>query len=464
MFVRFYPYLCRVQRFSYTQMNLAIQKDKRIHSFLENVFSKKKAPSGILYQMLLFHSIIPDVLFVLQWKPDKFQHGDTCCPTGSANMPRQVIADAQTLVVKVGSSLLASISGGLNTAFIARLAGQLAELVDKGRKIVFVSSGAVAAGTAELGMPARPGELSLIQAAAAVGQGALMQIYRQLFSCYGIHAAQVLLTRDSLHERKRFLHTRNALLTLLRHGALPIVNENDVVAVEELRLKMGDNDALAVSAAQLVDADAIILLSDVAGLFDRPPSQEGAELIPSVRELSDEVFSMAGASESGVGSGGMSSKLNAARAASLANIPLLIADGRHENVLHEIMLGKKIGTIFIPPGRRESSYRQWIAYGRGPDGMLLVDDGARVALAEKNKSLLPIGIREVRGEFADGDTVAVADLSGREFARGLCNFTSDDLRRIMGRRSGELSDILGHHCAETAVHRDNLVITDGGGE
>lgn len=379
-------------------------------------------------------------------------------------MPRKVMAEAETLVVKVGSSLLASISGGLNTAFIARLVGQLAELTEKGRKIVLVSSGAVAAGTAELGMPARPGELSLIQAAAAVGQGALMQIYRQLFSCYGIHAAQVLLTRDNLHDRRRFLHARNALLSLLRHDTLPIVNENDVVAVEELRLKMGDNDALAVSTAQLVDADAVILLSDVAGLYDRPPSREGARLIPSVRELTDEIFSMAGASESGVGSGGMSSKINAARAAGLANIPLLIADGKHENVLHEIMLGKEIGTIFIPPGRRESSYRQWIAYGRGPDGMLIVDEGAMTALTEKKKSLLPIGIREVCGEFAEGDTVGVADLSGREFARGLCNFSSEELEQIKGRRSDELSDILGHHCAETAVHRDNLVVIDGGGE
>lgn len=374
-------------------------------------------------------------------------------------MPRQVMTRAETLVVKVGSSLLASITGGLNTAFIARLVGQLADLHGKGRKIVLVSSGAVAAGTAELGMPARPSELSVIQAAAAVGQGALMQIYRQLFGCYRINAAQVLLTRDNLQDRRRFLYARTTLLSLLRHNALPIVNENDVVAVEELRLKMGDNDALAVSTAQLVDADAVILLSDVEGLFDRPPSQPGAQLIHEVTELTDSVFSMAGGSESGVGTGGMSSKVNAARAAGLANVPLLIADGRRENVLNEIMLGREIGTIFIPPGRRQSAYRQWIAYGRSADGVLIVDDGARKALVEKKTSLLPIGVREVKGNFSEGDTVAVADLSGREFARGLSNFTADELRQIAGRRSGELSDILGHHVPETAVHRDNLVIT-----
>lgn len=368
------------------------------------------------------------------------------------------MADARTVVVKVGSSLLASISGGLNTAFIARLVGQIADLAGKGRKIVLVSSGAVAAGTAELGFPSRPGELSLIQAAAAVGQGALMQIYRQLFQCYNLNAAQILLTRDNLHNRQRFLHARNAFLALMSQGAIPIVNENDVVAVEELRLKMGDNDSLAVSTAQLVDADAVVILSDVAGLYDRPPSQPGARLIPEVRELTDAILAMAGGSESGVGTGGMASKVHAARAAGIANIPLLVADGKVENILHEIMRGAEVGTVFLPPGRRESSYRQWIAYGRGPDGTIVVDDGAKSALLEKKKSLLPIGIREVVGDFDVGDTVAVADMAGREFARGLCNFAASDLRRVAGCRSDELSGILGHHCAETAVHRDNLVV------
>lgn len=372
-------------------------------------------------------------------------------------MPREVLSRSETLVVKVGSSLLASIQGGLDTAFIARLVGQIADLVQGGRKIVLVSSGAVAAGTAELGLAQRPGDLSMIQAAAAVGQGALMQIYRQLFQCYGYNAAQVLLTRDVLHDRQRFLHARNAFLAILKNNAIPVVNENDVVAVEELRLKMGDNDSLAVSAAQLVDADAVVLLSDVEGLFDRPPGP-GAKLIPEVRELTPEVFGMASGSASGVGTGGMTSKLNAARAANIANIPLLVAYGKRENILKDIVSGKEVGTIFIPPGRRESSYRQWIAYGRGPDGTVVVDDGARRALLEKGRSLLPIGIREVRGEFLEGDTVAVVDPEGREFARGLSNFTSAELCKVAGRKSAELSDILGHHCDEEAIHRDNLVM------
>ncbi len=373
-------------------------------------------------------------------------------------MSREIMTRAETLVVKVGSSLLASIAGGLDTAFIARLVGQIAALAERGKHVVLVSSGAVAAGTAELGFPARPSELSLIQAAAAVGQGALMQIYRQLFQCYRLNAAQVLLTRDNLHDRQRFLHARNAFLALMKESVIPIVNEHDAVAGEELRLKGGDNDSLAVSTAQMVDADAVIILSDVDGLFDRPPTQAGARLLPEVRELTPEVFGMAGGSVSGVGTGGMTSKLNAARAANIANIPLLVAGGRRENVLLEIVQGLEVGTIFLPPGKRASSYRQWIAYGRSPDGSVLVDDGARKALVDQKKSLLPIGVREVRGDFVEGDTIAVRDLDGREFARGLSNFTAAEMRQVAGRRSSELEEILGHHCAETAVHRDNLVL------
>ncbi|MCC8180118.1 MAG: glutamate 5-kinase, partial [Planctomycetes bacterium] len=194
------------------------------------------------------------------------------------------------------------------------------------------------------------------------------------------------------------------------------------------------------------------------GLYDRPPSQPGAQLIHEVRELSDSVMAMGGGSESGVGSGGMASKLNAARAAGLANIPLVVADGKEEGILIKLAAGEELGTIFIPPGRRASSYRQWIAYGRSPDGVLLVDDGAQKALRERNTSLLPIGIREVKGEFLEGDTVAIAGLDGREFARGLSNFTSEELRRVIGKKSGEWSETLGRHSAETAVHRDNLVM------
>lgn len=373
-------------------------------------------------------------------------------------MSREIMTRAETVVIKVGSSLLASISGGLNTAFIARLTGQIADLAEGGKKIVLVSSGAVAAGTAELGLPARPRELSLIQAAAAVGQGALMQIYRQLFQCYRLNAAQVLLTRDNLHDRQRFLHARNAFLALMQRGVIPVVNENDVVAVEELRLKVGDNDSLAVATAQLVDADAVIILSDVDGLYDRPPSQAGASLMSEVGELTEEIFAMAGGSVSGVGTGGMTSKLNAARAANLANIPLLVAAGKRDNVLLDIFQGREVGTIFLPPGKRASSYRQWIAYGRPPDGAIQVDGGARRALLEQKKSLLPIGVRAVRGEFREGDTVAIVDPEEREFARGLVNFTAAELRLIAGRHSDELSEVLGHHCAETVVHRDNLVM------
>lgn len=373
-------------------------------------------------------------------------------------MPRASIVNAKTVVLKVGSSLLASVRGGLDTAFVARLVGQISTLREQGRTVVLVSSGAVAAGLSELGLSSRPRELPLIQAAAAVGQGALMQIYRELFRCYRIVVAQILLTRDGLHDRQRFLHARNTILALLARDVLPIINENDTVAVEELRLKMGDNDALAVSVAQLVEASALIILSDIPGLYDRPPSQSGAKLISHVQGVTPEIMRMGGGPESGVGSGGMASKLNAARAANLANIPLLIADGKQENVLPSIFSGLEVGTIFTPPGRRESSYRQWIAYGRSPDGALVVDDGARRALVENGGSLLAIGVREVRGEFLEGDTVAVMGLNGQEFARGLVNFSAGDMRLVMGKHSVDFSVVLGHDCDETAIHRDNLVL------
>ncbi|MDR1611923.1 MAG: glutamate 5-kinase [Planctomycetota bacterium] len=373
-------------------------------------------------------------------------------------MPRKALQSAKTLVVKVGSSLLASLSGGLDTVFVAKLAGQIASLRDHNRTVILVSSGAVAAGTSELGLPRRPCDLPGIQAAAAVGQVALMQIYRQLFNYYHINVAQILLTRDNLRDRRRFLHARNALLALLKAEVLPVINENDAVAVEELRLKMGDNDSLAVSTAQLVDADAIIMMTDVLGLFDRHPSDPDAALIPEVREVTGDIMRMAGPSASGVGSGGMTSKLNAARAAGAANIPLLLVHGKMEDVLVRAVRGVEVGTVFMPPGKRESSYRQWVAYGRGPDGVVVVDDGAKAALTTMKKSLLPIGIREVRGDFQEGDTIAIFDLEGGEIARGLSNFTASDMRKIAGKRSNELSVLLDRHCDETAVHRDNLVM------
>ncbi|MBN2711795.1 MAG: glutamate 5-kinase, partial [Planctomycetes bacterium] len=258
--------------------------------------------------------------------------------------------------------------------------------------------------------------------------------------------------------RQRFLHARNTLHALLEHSVIPIVNENDTVAVEELKLKMGDNDGLAVSVAQLVEADCLILLTDVPGLYDKSPTEEDAALISHVEELTQDIFECAGGSTSGLGLGGMSTKLNAALAASMAAIPLVVAKGTDEGVLGKILSGEEVGTFFSPRKKRTSLRNQWIAFGRKPEGKLIIDDGAVKALVSGKKSLLPIGIKNLSGEFSEADTVMIVNPEGKEIARGLSNFSSEEVRKILGRRSDELSGILGYDCCENVVHRDNLVI------
>lgn len=373
-------------------------------------------------------------------------------------MTRARLQTARAVVVKVGSSLLADLAGGLNCDFIAALVDEIAAQRTQGRKVVLVSSGAVAAGTAALGWSERPTSLPLIQAAAAVGQGALMQEYRERFGVHGILVGQVLLTRDGLHNRQRFLHARNTLESLLAHDVIPIVNENDTVAVEELKLKMGDNDGLAVSVAQLVDADCLVILSDVPGLYEKPPGEGESELISHVPGVTPEVMARGGGTGSGVGSGGMSTKLNAALAAHLAAIPLVVADGKREGIVGAILAGEEVGTFFAPRGKRVTARQQWIAFGRSADGVITVDAGAVKALTEGKKSLLAIGVRDVAGTFSEADTIGICDPAQQEFARGLTNFSSDELRQIMGKRSDEFAAILGVDCCDTVVHRDNLVI------
>ncbi len=373
---------------------------------------------------------------------------------------RQLLAEAKTVVVKVGSSLLASVGGGVKQEFIGRLCAQLAELRRQGREVVLVSSGAVAAGMVRLGLKQRPADLRDVQAAAAVGQPCLMWHYREAFEPLGLKAGQVLLTRDGLHDRRRYLYARNTLRALLDFGVIPIINENDAIAIEELKLKLGDNDALAVSVAQLVDADCLLILSDVPGFYDRPPQDKEAALIAQVmaKEFTPELFEKAGGSVSGVGSGGMASKLSAALAAVMAAVPLVIADGKRDNVILDVLAGQEVGTFFAPSRKRIDARRRWLAFGRSPAGRLTVDAGAVRALVERKKSLLPIGIKDIEGEFNEADSVSIVDLQGAEVARGISNYSSADLRRIAGKRTPELAEILGGEPDETAVHRDNLVV------
>lgn len=374
---------------------------------------------------------------------------------------REHLTAAKTVVVKVGSSLLAKLGGtGVKINFLQNLVRQIADQKSAGRQIVLVSSGAVAAGCVHLQLEKRPTETAELQAAAAVGQCELMRLYREEFQKYGLQAAQILVTCDGLNMRERYLHARNTMHALLRFGTVPIVNENDTVAVKELKLKMGDNDALAVAVAQLVDADAIIILSDVAGLYDRPPTDEGATLISHVEHLTQEHFAGATGSQSGVGSGGMSSKLGAALGAAYGGMPLVVAAGEQENVINDILAGREVGTFFEPHDKKTASRGQWFAFGRQIAGRLDVDDGAAHALTVGKHSLLPVGVKRICGDFSEGDTVGIFSPENVEIARGIVNYNAATAARIIGLSSDETARILGDSAEKTLVHRDNLVIME----
>ncbi len=372
---------------------------------------------------------------------------------------RTILKDAKKVVVKVGSSLLANLSGhGIEIEFLRKLVNAIAYQKQTGRDLVLVSSGAVAAGCVELGLNSRPTTLAELQAAAAVGQCTLMQLYKDLFKEHNLSPAQVLLTIDDLKQRPRFLNSRNTLRELINYNTIPIINENDTVAIEELQLKMGDNDALAVSVAQLIDADAVIILSDVPGLYDRPPSEEGAKLIGHVAEITRDHFEGASGSVSGVGSGGMSSKLGAALGAVSGSIPLIIAEGKRKDVIKEILEGKDVGTFFAPRQKKTSLKRQWIAFSRPADGKIVIDSGAEQALTKRNKSLLPVGVVRIINDFAEGDTVSILNEAGDELARGITNYSSEDARKIIGKNTKEIDNALEKLSFKTIIHVDNLVI------
>ena len=372
---------------------------------------------------------------------------------------RSILQTAQKIVIKVGSSLLANLNGnGIETEFLQQLVDAIASEKARGRDIVLVSSGAVAAGCVELGLNQRPTTLAELQAAAAVGQCTLMQLYKELFKSYKLSPAQILITIDDLRERPRFLNSRNTLRELLSFGSIPIINENDTVAIEELQLKMGDNDALAVSVAQLIDADVIIILSDVPGLYDRPPSEEGAKLIGHVAKITQDLFAGASGSVSGVGSGGMSSKLGAALGAVSGSIPLVIAEGRRKEVIQDILEGKDVGTFFSPRTKKTNLKKQWIAFSRPAEGKIIIDTGAELALTRRNKSLLPVGVKKIINNFSEGDTVSILNEEGTELARGITNYSSADARKIIGLNSQEIDTILEKVNFKTFVHVDNLVV------
>jgi glutamate 5-kinase len=370
-----------------------------------------------------------------------------------------LIAGTDVWVVKVGSRVLTGPDGHLDRLHLGRLAQQLVGLADAGKQVVLVSSGAVASGIGKLGLAARPTDLAELQAVAAVGQAHLIQTYEHFFTQNGRHAGQILLTADDLDNRTRYLNVRNTLLTLLRFGVIPVINENDTVAVDELMTTFGDNDRLAAMVAGLLPRPMLVILSDVAGLYDRDPSDPAARVLHSVPRVDDSTFDLVRDRRTGLSKGGMGSKLKAAQFVTGSGSPVIIACGRDENVLLRLFAGEQLGSLFLPQSRSLAPRKRWIGFSAQCSGQVHVDDGAVRAILAEGRSLLAIGIRDVSGKFEKGDIVSIVAPDGREIARGLINYSAADVRQIRGCRSPRIAEILGKRPYEEVVHRDNMAIT-----
>lgn len=371
---------------------------------------------------------------------------------------QEVIAAAHTVVVKVGTRVLTRPDATLNTERISRLAEELLAILESGRKVVLVSSGAVGAGVGLLGLSKRPTDVARLQAVAAVGQTHLIQYYDEVFTKHGHRAAQVLLTGEDLNNRQRYLNVRNALLSILEFGAIPIINENDTVAVDELMITFGDNDRLAAMVTSLIRAPLLIILSDVAGLYDGDPSLPDSRLLSTVAKIDDTVLGYVRDRLTGLSKGGMASKLSAARMVTTAGENCIIASGRQVDVLTQIMAAEPLGTLFLSQGKAISPYKRWLGFSAHPKGRVSLDEGARRALVEQGRSLLAIGITNVEGKFAKGDVIAIYDGEGKLVARGLTNYDFEDLQRIKGLKSDRIAQVLGTEPYAEVIHRDNLVV------
>lgn len=365
---------------------------------------------------------------------------------------------ARKVVVKIGSALLADEESNLKKKFLKKVAREVVALEEEGVRCVIVSSGALAAGKEKIGLSEKPRKLSQKQAAAAVGQPLLMYYYSRELGRYGKEVAQVLLTHGDFEEREKFLNARNTIRALLDHSIIPVINENDTVATEEI--KVGDNDYLAVRVTDLVGADLLIMLSESGGLFDKDPVKfSDAVRIPCVEKVDGSIMSLASkVSRRTMGIGGMKSKLMAAHMASFYGIPVVISGHLGSGFLKEILHGEDVGTLFYPSRKKEKSKRYWIAFSLTPRGKIFVDSGAKKALVENHKSLLPSGITEVSGSFKRGDPVAIISEDGTVFAKGIAGIDSETIDRIKRKKSDEIKRNIGTGIPEEVIHADNLAI------
>lgn len=365
------------------------------------------------------------------------------------------------IVVKIGSNILADRTEGLDHERIRVIAEDVSKVAAGGHEVAVVSSGAVAAGMEKLGLSEKPREIQLKQAAAAVGQSSLMWAYERSFSPFGRKVAQVLLTRGVFSNRETYLNARNTLITLLTRGIVPIINENDVVATDEI--KFGDNDQLAALVSGLINADRLVILSDVDGLYSGDPKRDpGATLISRVTEVTADLEQRAGGSGSVYGTGGMYSKILAARKALSYGIAVNIIGGRKQGLLVSLLAGEPHGTAFVPEAKGISSRKGWIAYAVRPSGTIFLDEGAVDAVKRSGRSLLASGVMKIEGSFDVGDAVHLAGPEGTRFAKGIVNYSSQDIDRIKGRKSSEIESVLGYKYSDEVVHRDNLVVLKKG--
>lgn len=361
------------------------------------------------------------------------------------------------MVIKVGSNTLTNMDQNFDTDFIAAMAAQIVRLRDDGIEVLIVSSGAVAAGRSALGLGERPRTIPQKQAAAAVGQSRLMRVYEEAFASHGINVAQLLLTRSDLADRTRYLNARATLETLLECGVIPIINENDTVAVEEI--KFGDNDNLSALVTGLIEADLLMILTDIDGLYDADPRiNSEARLIPLVRTLTREIEQAAGGSSSTVGTGGMATKLAAAKKAGKSGAATLIVNGRTPEIILKGVRGEATGTLILASRESLTSRKQWIAFTLRPKGKITVDTGAATVLRRDGRSLLPSGITAVEGDFERGSCVRVCDPEGVEFARGITDYSSSEAVKLVGCNSNQIEEILGYRYGDEIIHRDNLVL------
>lgn len=375
---------------------------------------------------------------------------------------QEIMSQADLVVVKVGTRVLTASDGTLDADRVAAIAAQLARLWQAGRRVVLVSSGAVGAGLGRLKIKQRPTDMAQLQATAAIGQSLLIESYNQALEPHELHAAQVLLTAEDLQDRRRYLNVRNTLFALFQCGAVPIINENDTVSVEEFQTSFGDNDRLAAQVTNLIRAPLLVLLSDIDGLYEGNPADPKSTVIPVVTDVdaSGEHAVYDGNQNGGMqlSLGGMKSKLQAARIATAAGENVVIANGRSDDILDRILAGEEVGTLVLAEGKSIDSRKRWIGWSASAVGKLVLDTGAVSAIENGGSSLLAIGVTSAEGDFTKGDVVSLCNAQGKELARGLINYSADEMKTIVGQPTERIAELLGHCPYKEVVHRNNLVV------